>query len=246
MPLVSWLGLGAQRCGTSWFCDLVSQHPQIGYGRSGAKELHILDSAIEHLDAREVRAQYEQEFHGLDGYRGEFSPSYLRALWAADLARKVINPTIYVVLLRDPVVRFRSAMTLYLDQDAPERLPPNPAMRARRLRQLATEAQWAGMYFDQLEHWSRAVGREKILVIQYEKMREDPERELLPFWSCLGLAPPLLKDLDVPSSFSATNSEWTTGKATMRSFEKGLSRIYAAERGSLASEYGIDPTLWLC
>ena len=38
----SWLGIGAQRSGTTWFTDLLTQHPQVGLGTNGKKEQHLL------------------------------------------------------------------------------------------------------------------------------------------------------------------------------------------------------------
>ena len=34
----SWLGIGAQRSGTTWLTDLLVQHPQVGLGTNGKKE----------------------------------------------------------------------------------------------------------------------------------------------------------------------------------------------------------------
>ena len=38
----SWLGIGAQRSGTTWFTDLLTQHPEVGLGTNGKKEQHLL------------------------------------------------------------------------------------------------------------------------------------------------------------------------------------------------------------
>ena len=41
--MISWLGVGAQRSGTTWLIELLTQHPEFNLGKSGQKELHILD-----------------------------------------------------------------------------------------------------------------------------------------------------------------------------------------------------------
>ena len=42
MTYPAWLGIGAQRSGTTWFTDLLTQHPQVGLGVNGKKEQHLL------------------------------------------------------------------------------------------------------------------------------------------------------------------------------------------------------------
>ena len=42
MAAPAWLGIGAQRSGTTWFTDLLTQHPQVGLGTNGKKEQHLL------------------------------------------------------------------------------------------------------------------------------------------------------------------------------------------------------------
>jgi hypothetical protein len=38
----AWLGIGAQRSGTTWFTDLLLQHPHVSLSTAGRKELHAL------------------------------------------------------------------------------------------------------------------------------------------------------------------------------------------------------------
>ena len=42
MAAPAWLGIGAQRSGTTWFTDLLTQHPQVDLGTNGKKEQHLL------------------------------------------------------------------------------------------------------------------------------------------------------------------------------------------------------------
>ena len=42
MTTPAWLGIGAQRSGTTWFTDLLTQHPEVGLGTNGKKEQHLL------------------------------------------------------------------------------------------------------------------------------------------------------------------------------------------------------------
>ena len=60
----AWLGIGGHRCGTTWFTDLLRQHPQVDLAVKGRKELHELYLPL-------VRA-YETE-GGLAHYRSLFA-----------------------------------------------------------------------------------------------------------------------------------------------------------------------------
>ena len=39
---LDWLGIGAQRAGTTWFTSLLTQHPRVGLAVADQKELHRL------------------------------------------------------------------------------------------------------------------------------------------------------------------------------------------------------------
>jgi hypothetical protein len=98
----AWLGIGAQRSGTTWFTDMLLQHPDMRLSSAGRKELHALYMPGVDVDA------YRALFRGC---AGEWTPFYLRAPWVPPIAARVLREdTPVLVLLRDPVERFASAM----------------------------------------------------------------------------------------------------------------------------------------
>ena len=51
----AWLGIGAQRSGTTWLTDLLTQHPLVDLGTNGKKEQHLLHKVADgvlHITAR--------------------------------------------------------------------------------------------------------------------------------------------------------------------------------------------------
>ena len=52
----AWLGIGAQRSGTTWLTDLLVQHPQVALGSNGKKEQHLLHKVADGRLPAEVRA----------------------------------------------------------------------------------------------------------------------------------------------------------------------------------------------
>ena len=104
MTTPAWLGIGAQRSGTTWFTDLLTQHPDVGLGTNGKKEQHLLHKVGDGL----VPASDYLELFPADGVRrGEWTPQYLRHASAPATAARLLGPDVPVlVLLRDPVERF--------------------------------------------------------------------------------------------------------------------------------------------
>ena len=77
----------------------------------------------------------------------------LRALWAPALTlHKVLDPDLILVVLRDPVERFHSAMRqASLQRNA----LAGTACSLGFMASAAIEAQWGGLYATQLEEWER-------------------------------------------------------------------------------------------
>ena len=75
MAAPAWLGIGAQRSGTTWFTDLLTQHPQVGLGTNGKKEQHLLHKVA---DGREPASVYLDLFPDDGVRRGEWTPQSLR------------------------------------------------------------------------------------------------------------------------------------------------------------------------
>jgi hypothetical protein len=109
MSFPAWLGIGAQRSGTTWLTDLLTQHPQVGLGTNGKKEQHLLHKVA---DGNEPASAYLDLFPDDGVRRGDWTPQYLRhSSMPGTVARLDGDAPIFVVL-RDPVERFRSAMRL--------------------------------------------------------------------------------------------------------------------------------------
>jgi hypothetical protein len=223
-PGPAWLGIGAQRSGTTWFTELLCQHPEVGLGANGKKEQHALnviaDGEVDHVE-------YCALFGS--GLVGEFTPVYLRSVAAAPVAVRLCRPDApFIVLLRDPLDRFISAIRLRLSRP-----------RSRwSLRTAFMVAQWAGMYADQLDAWAAITGRERLIVFQYEVVKKDPQAAVDVVWRRLGVSPVPLSDIESPSK--------TTSKAFWEPTPErrdALIALYGPQVERL-TDWGINPALW--
>lgn len=231
----AWLGIGAQRSGTTWFTDLLTQHPDVTLATNGAKELHQLYLPFDRQWQRDDIDRYRELFPG-DRLAGEFTPYYLRAPWAPRIARTTVRGDApIIVLLRDPVERYESAIRFRMKQGLFEN------DRRSFIRYASSDATWAGMYATQLEPWLQVFGHRRLLVFQYERVRRDPAPSVERVWRHLGLSPAPLTEVDRPSRTVANNVDWSLDQVSgLRRF---LIDLYEPQVTDLR-RWNIDPSLW--
>ncbi len=222
----SWLGIGAQRSGTTWLTDLITQHPRVGLGANGKKEQHLLHKVG---DGVVPAADYLDLFPDDGLRRGDWTPQYLRHASAPAAAARVLPPDVPVlVVLRDPVERFRSAMRLAVTRG---KSWPYPVP--------ITVQTWTGCYADQLDMWAAALGRDRIHVVVFEQARQDPQATLDRLWSLVGLDPVPLSDVEVESgSTSRADWAWTPG------LRESLQTLYRPQADRLARDWSLDVSAW--
>jgi len=230
MASPAWLGIGAQRSGTTWFTDLLTQHPQVGLGTNGKKEQQLLHKVA---DGREPDSAYLDLFPADDIRRGEWTPQSLRHASAPATAARLVPDAPVLVLLRDPVERFRSAMRLHATRLAATGRSswPYPVP--------ITVQTFTGFYADQLAMWAHHVGRERVHVMVFESVRGDAQGAVDRVWGLLGLDPVPLRDVDAASgSSSQADWEWPDG------LRESLETLYAPQVARLADEWGLDVSAW--
>lgn len=230
----AWVGIGAQRSGTTWFTDLLLQHPATTLSAVGEKELHFFDRfLLDRLGPSEIR-KYRRLFN--TPYAGEFTPAYLRSLWVPALAVRCWDNPVVIVMLRDPIERFHSAMRWYLRiHSAKRRRTPS----AGWLIDKGTDATWGGMYATQLAVWTTVLPAERFVVIQYEAARANPQASADRVWSALGLDP--VKVTGVPPSWTSTDQN--TFQAD-EAFRGRLQSVYRPEVERLGQVWAVDRSLW--
>jgi Sulfotransferase family len=153
--------------------------------------------------------------------------------WTPRLLRRAAPDARLLVLVRDPVERFRSGRTL-----AENRLTVGSTARAA-----ANAAFGRGLYADQLLRVWRAFPPEQVLVLQYERCLRDARAELRRTFTFLGLDPAAADRLDVDARVNAS----TGAKVGMSDWQEAvLVRRYAPENERLAALVpGIDLSLWV-
>ena len=171
-----FVGVGAQRSGTSWWYSLVESHPGVQTLAAATKELHYFDRYWSAVFTDEDVAAYARLFRRPPGkLGGEWTPRYMYDPWTPPLLRRAAPDARLLVLLRDPVDRFVSAMN-------------HRAQRGWRTDASAVgEAVSRGFYHAQLTRLLAHFPRQQLLVLQFEQCRDDVDAMLARTFTFLGL-----------------------------------------------------------
>lgn len=173
-----FVGIGVQKAGTTWWWKLLEKHPDT-VGK--IKETHELTRLGWRPMFDTDRQAYYSFFPRPEGkIAGEWTPRYMTVPGVVDTMKAVAPDTRILVLLRDPVERYRSGVGQW--QKRKER-------RGKRLNLWAgrKDAYARSFYGFALRPYLEAFGREQMLILQFEKCREDPAREYKRTLQFLGL-----------------------------------------------------------
>jgi hypothetical protein len=228
-----YVGVGTARSGTSWWDALIQAHPRVSRAPGSPKEVHFFDERwTGDLDAEDV-ARYHAFFARPEGHlTGEWTPGYMLDAWTPALLRRAAPEARLLVLLRDPVERFRSGRTL-----AENRLTVSSTTRAA-----ANAAFNRGLYADQLLRLWRVFPPSQVLVLQYERCVRDAYGQLRRTYAFLGLDPAAAEDVDTAVRVNESRGP----KVRLGDWQASLlARCYAPENERLATLLpDLDLSLW--
>jgi Sulfotransferase family len=172
-----FVGIGAQKAGTSWWYRLLCLHPGVTMRASLPKERHYFAPyALEAFDDAAC-AGYQQWFPRRVGtMTGEWTPDYLCQAWVAPLMAAAAPDTRLLVLLRDPVERVRSRLAQL----------GGPSVNLGTMMSRLVDG---GFYAAQLARWYDHFDAAQILVLQYEQCVADTVGQLDRTYRFVGLDP---------------------------------------------------------
>jgi len=171
-----FVGIGAQKSGTTWWYDLVTTHPGVTAPSHLHKERHLLDRFGEQPFGPEDAARYARWFPRRPGtITGEWTPDYATFAWAPELLHRVAPDARLLMLVRNPVDRFVSGVDHYR-----RRQVPVDGM-------VLADAVGRGRYTTTVAEWTSVFPSGSLLVLQYERCLVDTDRQLARTFEHLGL-----------------------------------------------------------
>lgn len=182
MPKPDFLGIGAQRAGTTFLHTVLSRHPQIAMPRTGTdswnKEQHFFNKHVLSSDLN----GYEKQFENIEepGIRisGEITPAYsalpdyLIRTVESYLARE---RTRIILVIRNPVYRVISSYKLF----ARKRGERGRQRRARSLWRFIVYAERPGVaartdYLATINNWTAIYGPGRLLILVFDELTAQP------------------------------------------------------------------------
>jgi hypothetical protein len=231
----TFVGIGAQKAGTTWLHRNLSLHPQICFPR--LKEAHFLD-----LDEHFQRGLtwYLGLFAGCTTpLRGEITPDYIMVDRSRVEWLHALNPDLrLILLLRNPVDRAWSAMRYYLSNRGADPAS-EPLEHLRRLASSSLVVRRT-QYGRALDLWESVFSPEQLLVGFFEEIAHDPEALLRRVLQHIGA------DADVDLSRYPLGKRFNPGQEAdlpdeLRSF---LHDLYADEIRTMAERFGPPASDW--
>ncbi|HEY8584536.1 MAG TPA: sulfotransferase [Capillimicrobium sp.] len=187
-----YIGVGAQRSGTTWWFRVLLLHPQIKAAREGdygrKKEVHFFDDFCAREMTQADLERYYAMFPRAEGQiAGEWTPRYMSNVWTARLMARANPSAKILVMLRDPIERYRSGI-VHRETRAPHRRPET----------ICADAIERGRYAAQIERLYRHFPREQVLVLQYERCRQDGPAQFRRTLEFLGVDPDFTPEFERP------------------------------------------------
>jgi hypothetical protein len=145
---------------------------------STQRELHFFDRFFSSWPGPDEVERYHRFFPRPNGVlTGEKTPTYFADHWIPRMLHDAAPAARLIVLLRDPIERFRSGRTHARDHGWADD------------RRIVGDHFARGLYAEQLERYLDHFAREQVLVLQYERCVVQKEVELARTYTFLGLPP---------------------------------------------------------
>ncbi len=229
----TFIGVGAQKAGTTWLADCLADHPEIFV--TYPKELFFFNSSPGHQFLNEQKNWergfdwYEAQYEMAEKFpvRGEFCTLYLPDPEAVDHIADAYPCCKIIVALRNPVERAASSFAHLIRMAAMHDVPNVPADFFSAAK-IAPGILTFGKYKDQLASYLKRFRAENVKVVFYDDIKARPLDVIRDLWRFLGV-----------------KSDFVPDHLRSRSNPRSVPRFSTIERGlhgmsSLMSRIGLE------
>lgn len=180
--MLKFLGIGAQKAGTTWLYAQLAKHPQVGFPKG--KELHFWNQPA----GRDVAA-YLAGFGDPLRCEGEITPAY--ALLPEEVIRQIrqVAPDLRLFfVMRNPVDRAWSSALMALQRAELSAGEVSEQWFMEHFRSAGSLGR--GDYAECIRRWRRVFPPEQLLLLRYDDIVSRPEQLLHRCCQHLGVAAP--------------------------------------------------------
>ncbi|MBD3311248.1 MAG: hypothetical protein GF349_01970 [Candidatus Magasanikbacteria bacterium] len=215
-PRLHYIGIGGQKCATSWLSKCISEHPELDI--FPGKEIHFFSETKKYNKGLEF---YTNFFKDCDFSKkvGEFSTTYLNSFKAADRIKEYYPDIKIIVSIRNPIDRAVSHVRHLLSTGKINyfRNWDDPFL----IEQSLIERGYYGKY---VEYYIKLFGRENILIILFDDISNKPDKVVKDIYTFL----------DVDNSFKPSSIDKKYNSSNARSFSAFwlLNNIYLKYRNN--------------
>jgi hypothetical protein len=235
--MLDFLGIGAQKAGTSWLYENLARHPQLRF--PGGKEMHYWDQPGERTPE-----WYASVFAAVTpGIRqGEITPAYsILPVEVIRTIRERFPDARLIYLLRNPIDRAWSSALMALKRAELEFEEASDAWFVDHFH--SRGSMMRGDYERCIRNWLSVFPREQLLLRQFELIRTNP----------LALLTACARHIGVDWSYWHSEESHLAARPVFRgtrhlirpSLRPLLAELYAPKIQSLSAYLGWDLTAWL-
>jgi hypothetical protein len=248
-PPPDFLGIGAQKAGTTWLYQMLKMHPEAGFplkGAHGGKEVHFWSVK------RRLGLQWYRSIFGDERVRGEISPEYaiLEPEVIAEIHR--YNPAMRLIyLLRNPIERAWSSenmrvrlRSIKLARRNAQPLDADPGVEYFKTQTSRPRAMRHGDYASNVRNWRGVFPGESLLVVPYEKVLDQPREVLLACARHIGIDPAFYEKLPDSTVRERVGAQNPKAGGLSRELYEHLADLHREHVLDLERELGWDLSAW--
>ena len=231
--MLSFLGIGAQKCATTWLHRTLARHPGVAF--PSGKEVHYWNRP----DGRSID-WYSQLFADATKVNGEITPAYALLPVPTIAQIHTLFPDLRLVyLIRNPIERAWSSARMALSRAEMSHSEASDQWFIDHFNSHGSLAR--GDYESCIRRWTGVFAPNQLYVVKYESIQVDP----------VGVANSCLAHLGLEPFFSSNDLDQLTnpvfqgdGAKLRPSLQSALSAIYRDRIESLSNYLDQDLSNW--
>ena len=234
--MLAFLGIGAQKAGTTWLHTMLSQHHHLALPE--AKELHYWDKQFPTAPVQ----NYLNFFQRTDCLEGEITPSYaMLPVSTIQIIHQHLPNLRLIYSLRNPIERAWSAACMFLtkaqmelDEASDQWFLDHFHSKGSRLR---------SDYETCIRHWTTVYPKENLLLLDYDLIKSEPESVLS--LCCQHLSIPAFSAHQLSQMLVASKVFAGKGYELRPQLKQALIQLYTPQIYSLSQYLHKDLSHWI-